>query len=314
MPSNTFEKYQHIVRYGTPGVQGIEVGQTFVFPKLDGTNASVWWGDSKQTQPGDPDYPPRPYVGLQAGSRRRHLTPNYDHFGFYQYVRGHEGLRELLYQRRGLRLCGEWLVKHTIKTYRDDAWRKFYVFDVMYGDKYLPYDEYKPILDDFGVDYIPCIREVIDGCEETYLNIAEQNDYLMQPGEIGEGIVIKNYQFVNRFGTSLWAKIVRSEFKERNMKTMGAPVQKGKKSYERKIAERYVTQALVDKELAKIMTQPNWPQSAALQPRLLSTVYYSVLSDDIPDIVKRFKNPTIDFKMLQHQIDLRVKDLAPQLF
>lgn len=37
------------------------------------------------------------------------------------------------------------------KTYIDSAWRDFYVFDVMdEQDRYLPYDEYKEILDKFG--------------------------------------------------------------------------------------------------------------------------------------------------------------------
>ena len=37
-----FTKYQHLERLGTTEVEGIEVGEVYVFPKLDGTNASVW--------------------------------------------------------------------------------------------------------------------------------------------------------------------------------------------------------------------------------------------------------------------------------
>ena len=40
-----FEKYQHVERFGTSEVEGIELGRTYVFPKLDGTNASVWLED-----------------------------------------------------------------------------------------------------------------------------------------------------------------------------------------------------------------------------------------------------------------------------
>ena len=28
------------------------------------------------------------------------------------------------------RLFGEWLIPHRLRTYRDDAWKRFYVFDV----------------------------------------------------------------------------------------------------------------------------------------------------------------------------------------
>ena len=37
-----FIKYQHIERWGMDEVEGIEIGTCHVFPKLDGTNASVY--------------------------------------------------------------------------------------------------------------------------------------------------------------------------------------------------------------------------------------------------------------------------------
>ena len=37
-----FHKYMHLERFGTDEVDGIEFGQTYVFPKLDGTNGQVW--------------------------------------------------------------------------------------------------------------------------------------------------------------------------------------------------------------------------------------------------------------------------------
>ena len=38
-----FQKYLHLERYGTDGVDGITIGQCHIFPKLDGTNASFWY-------------------------------------------------------------------------------------------------------------------------------------------------------------------------------------------------------------------------------------------------------------------------------
>jgi len=37
-----FKKYQHVERLGTSEVSNIMVGDVYVFPKIDGTNASVW--------------------------------------------------------------------------------------------------------------------------------------------------------------------------------------------------------------------------------------------------------------------------------
>ena len=39
-----FVKYQHIERFGTQETEGIENGTCYVFPKIDGTNASLWQG------------------------------------------------------------------------------------------------------------------------------------------------------------------------------------------------------------------------------------------------------------------------------
>ena len=36
-----FVKYMHLERYGMKN-DGIEQGTTYVFPKLDGTNAQLW--------------------------------------------------------------------------------------------------------------------------------------------------------------------------------------------------------------------------------------------------------------------------------
>lgn len=286
----TFEKYQHVERYGTDEVIGIEDGECFVFPKLDGTNASVWWDGE-----------------VKAGSRRRPLEIGDDNHGFCAAILQHDGIRRCLENNPTLRLYGEWLVPHTLKTYRQDAWRKFYVFDVMDDKGYLHYDLYRLIMESFYIDYVPCIARVVNGNEETFRKIAEKNDYLMQPGEIGEGIVIKRYGYTNRFGRVTWAKLVRSEFKEQHVKAMGPPVVQGVNTVERVIADTVVTKTLVDKERAKIDTTP-------VQPRLLSTVYHCILTEELADMVKKLKNPTIDFKVLNRLVIEKVKEHARDLF
>ena len=166
---------------------------------------------------------------------------------------------------------------------------------------------------------MPCIAVVHDGTVEQFHNIAERNDYLMKPGEIGEGIVIKNYAYANRYGRQTWAKIVRSEFKEANQKHMGAPVIQGATMVERAIAVKYTTKTLVDKERAKIENAIEDDVAAGkkrtpIQPRLLSTVHYCILKEELPDIVKRWKNPTIDFGLFQRCVYDQIKLHAPDLF
>lgn len=285
-----FHKYQHVERFGTDEVEDIQLGICYVFPKIDGTNGSIWFDG-----------------GIRSGSRNRELSLGNDNRGFHQHAISDPRYLRLFEKNPGLRLYGEWLVPHTLKTYREEAWNKFYVFDVMDDKGYVPYPLYKLVLDHFEIDYIPCIRVVTDGSEETFRHIAEANDFLMKPGEIGEGIVIKNYAFTNKYGKVAWAKIVRSEFKERPCKVMGPPEQQGASTVEREIVDRYVTATLVEKERGKIDTKP-------IQPRLLSTVYHCLLTEELADAVKKWKNPTIDFKLLQKRVNIKVKELCPDLF
>lgn len=291
-----FIKYHHVERFGRPEVAGIEDGVCHVFPKLDGTNASVWWEDE----------------GIRAGSRRRPLTPMDDNHGFCDWAYHNDKLIYFLEAYKHLRLYGEWLVPHTFKGYRDDAWRRFYVFDVVERNtnEFVAYDEYSQLLEQYDLDFIPRIAIVNHGQEKQFWDIAEQNDYLCKPGAgPGEGIVIKRHGFTNRYGRTVWAKMVRSEFKEQNLKTMGCPVVSGAERVEDKIIAAAVTPTLVQKELAKIQ----W-LDGPVQPRLLQSVYRCVVTEELWPAIKKLKNPTIDFKLLNRLCVGRVKELASDLF
>ena len=80
----TFKKYQHVERWGNTEVQDIEFGTCHVFPKIDGTNSSVWWDNSFGQFP------------LHCGSRNRTLLPGADNAGFLAFVSGNKAIRNFL--------------------------------------------------------------------------------------------------------------------------------------------------------------------------------------------------------------------------
>lgn len=287
-----FDKYMHIERFGTDEVEGIEIGECWVFPKIDGTNASVWMNDDGV---------------MCAGSRNRELTLDNDNAGFLKAMCQHEGVIDFLTSNPHLRLYGEWLVPHSLKTYREDAWRKFYVFDVRnsQGENF-PYLAYKDILEAYDIDYIPPIRVIKNGSYDDFIKCLEENTYLIQDGQgAGEGIVIKNYSYRNKYGRQTWAKIVRSEFKDKHIKAMGVPVS-DMKPVELQIVDKFVTQALVEKEYEKIkLDNTGWQSS--LIPQLLSRVYYELINEEMWHILKDYKNPKIDFKVLNGMCTAKVK-------
>lgn len=306
-----FKKYQHLERFGTTEVENIEIGELYIFPKLDGTNASVWLNQQGE---------------IQAGSRRRHLTLENDNAGFYAWVVKQDNVLKYLQKNPTHRLYGEWLVPHSLKTYRKDSWRNFFVFDVAVdkdeskilhkGDdtmEYLHYNEYKPLLEENGLNFIPPICVLQNSNSEQLMNQLEKNNFLIEDGKgIGEGIVAKNYSFTNKYGRNTFAKIVASEFKEKHIKAMGPPTIKGKNIIEEIIAEEFVTQALVEKVYSKIKNESGFTSKSI--PRLLNSVFYDVVKEDTWNFVKKHNNPTINFTTLKHFVFSKTKAKMPHLF
>lgn len=304
-----FRRYQHVEKYDTQSTRGIEIGTCYVFPKIDGTNSSTWINEGE----------------IQAGSRSRHLgdTKERDNAGFCKWARLQTSIMNLHTDHPDLRLYGEWLVPHSLKTYRDEAWKKFYVFDVVreYGNgtgeddfSYLPYDEYKLLMDYYGIDYIPPIAIIKNPTVDSVFRCLEKNGFLVKDGEgEGEGVVAKNYDFSNKYGRVVWGKIVTNEFKEKHAKEMGAPEVIANRLIEDNIGEEYVTAALVEKEYSKIINEVGEWEKRYI-PRLLNTVFYSLVTEELWNAIKQFKNPTIDFRVLQQVTIMKVKSFKPELF
>lgn len=294
-----FKKYIHLQRYGTPEVDGIHIGNCYVFPKIDGTNASVWIEDGV----------------VCAGSRNRKLSLDNDNFDFLAYISQDENIKKYLHDNPNHRLFGEYLVPHTLKTYREDCWKKFYIFDVMdtQTENFIAYDLYSDNLKQYNLNVIPPLRIVNNGNIDDFLDITTINHYLIKDGHgVGEGIVLKNYNFVNKHGRTCWAKIVTNEFKDSHYSNMGTP-KITKVSINEAIAEKYTTKQLCDKVYAKIVGQEGeW--TSKMIPRLLQTVFYDVVREDCWNFVKENKLPTINFKDLQSYVFHNVKKHLPHLF
>lgn len=299
-----FRKYQHIERFGTDEVDGIEFGKCYIFYKIDGTNASVWLDKEGK---------------VKAGSRNRELTLENDNAGFYNAIINDERIINYLNTHPSHRLFGEWLVPHTLKTYRQDAWRKFYIFDVCLdkedGLEYIPYDIYKPLLEEFNLDYIPPLAIITNPTYESLIKCLEKTgQFLIEDGKgIGEGIVIKNYDFYNKYKRQTWAKIVANEFKEKHHKKMGCPEIKTEKMIEEKIVDDFCTESFIEKEYTKIVIEQNGWQSKYI-PMLLGRVFSELIKEESWNIVKKYKNPKIDYKTLNALVIRKIKETKKEVF
>lgn len=286
----SFRKYMHIERLGNQAVHGILDGKVYVFPKIDGTNASIWLEDGE----------------LKAGSRNREINEVQDNAGFYKWVQENkEHFLPFFEKNPDYTLYGEWLVPRTLKTYHEDAWRHFYIFDVLCQDfdKCVPFDVYAEALEEVGLSYIlpmaildsPSVQEVVDLCED--------NKYLIAEG-VGEGVVAKRYDFINRYGEQKWAKVIAEEF----YKTKGERVRTitTNDGLEALIADEILTVAFVQKEKAKIDLE-GWDKSKI--GKLLGTIWHEFITEELWDILKKYKSPTINFKLLRGAVHTRAKKI-----
>ena len=299
---NKYFKYQHVEKLQSDEVDGILIGECYIFPKIDGTNAQIWHDGNS----------------FRFGSRNRELSFDNDNAGFMNDVLSNPEFKPLLNFVKllsGWRIFGEWLVPHSLKDYKKESWRRFYVFDVYdtQNERYVSYDVWQPLAQETGIDYIPPMKIIKNPSEENLLVELANNKFLLPDDYAGkgEGIVVKNYNYQNKFGRQTWAKIVTSDFKEKHAKEMGA-ARINNEFIEEQIIKDFLSVDICEKVLANIKNECGW--SSKLIPRLLNTVFYDFVRECIWDFVKKHKDPKINFKMLRRFCFARTKEILIELF
>ena len=94
---HNFKSYQHVDRINSANTQDLLEGICHVFPKLDGTNGSIWYNVDLNV--------------IECGSRNHTLTADNTNQGFWNYVNQTELGRFANFFRKYpyLRLYGEWM-------------------------------------------------------------------------------------------------------------------------------------------------------------------------------------------------------------
>ena len=214
-------------------------------------------------------------------------------------------------------LYGEWMIPHTIRSYSENVWKNFYVFDVFeyneQSSKYISYEEYKEELDKFGIIYIPTLAILNHPSIDDIAALAKENHYLIpDQNHIGEGIVCKQYGYKNKWGHTVWGKFVADDFfnKKQKLRSKNHNI---KYDFELRIASEYITEALILKEYAKICNEyPNSKQNERIG-RILNAVYDAFLTEDLLDVVRKNKSCTLNFRHMKKQSDNRVKEVLKDI-
>jgi hypothetical protein len=314
-----FVPYVHLEKFGNEEVIDINLGKCYIFPKIDGTNSSIWMDEDGN---------------IAFGSRTRRLTLENDNQGFMASMINDPRVLKFFTECPHLRLYGEWLVPHTLETYREDSWRKFYVFDVTVreenavefaaiqsdipvqecGERFVPYIDYQPLMEKYGFEYIRPQAVGFQPSLEQLVKELEKNTYLIKDGcGVGEGIVIKNYGFYNKWNRQVWAKIVRNEFKEQNRDAFGIQELMGEKLIEKEIVDKFLTTPMIEKVYAKIVNSLEGWNSKKI-PDLLNLVFYDLVKEEMWEVLKVLNNPTVNFKTLRALTVEKIKEVKKDLF
>jgi hypothetical protein len=279
-------KYTHIERLKNPEVNGILIGEIFCYPKLDGANASVELIDEK----------------IVCRSRKQILNAENTLKGFLNYCIENSSNFSQLYnffrEYPNIIIFGEWLIPHSIKNYKNDAWNKFYIFDFYdkLSESYLDFEEcreiFSPLLSNF--DFVPLIGNYsnLDSVEKL-ISLCEENNYLLESGKC-EGIVIKNYSFVNKYGRTPFAKLINEKLTTTKEKVSNL------NNLEVEIIDKFLSKEYLLKEINKV-DEPHKKIGY-----LISTISEEFIRDYILEIISKYKYPNINFKKLKQEIAQRL--------
>lgn len=302
---SVFHSYEKVERLEKEECDGLLNGGCYIFEKIDGANAQIYL-DTETRE-----------IAFASRNRVLGIGDNLisgDSFrGFAGWVKDNrEKLQRFFDIHPDFILKGEWLIKHSLQ-YSPTAYNQFYVFDIYDSKKqlYIGIESHRSWQDllAIGISIIP-----FDGWinKPTMDNLKR---FLELPSNYGapfrEGIVIKNYDFCNKWGRSPYGKLLHETFKE--VKTAPkAPT--GPDDIERAIQVQYVTAARVEKICQKIIDmhypgELRWRQFEMKHiPQVINMVWYDIITEDMNDILKRLKDPTINFKLLKRLVFERAKE------
>lgn len=273
----TQKHYSDVIRYGHKTTQGMfNVGDPIVIQeKLDGANASF-------RRVGDK---------ILAFSRKTQLNAENNLRGFYEWT-------QTLDAKSLIEDCpyfGEWSCRHKID-YGENL-NKFYMYDIYSPEKqkYLDFDIVKSEAGRLGLNLIPVLYEGPFVSFEHLQSFVGKSEVAPE-GVEGEGIVVKNHAYTNRYGDQLFVKLVTDSFRE--IQSQKAPKDPNFVSQEQAIVETVLTKARVEKLLHKLVDEGVLDEQFGIEDmglilkHLGTRVYEDIVKEEY-DTIKDFEEKDV---------------------
>lgn len=289
-----FKPYKKIQALHKEESEGILNGICYIQEKIDGANTSIWLEDGE----------------IHCGSRTRDLTKVQDGFnGFVEYVKNHAGINKLLQEVQNIRLNGEWLVRHTIG-YNELNYKNFYLFDIEIDDKVISIEDMYNIAKNFDIK----TAHLFEIKENPTLDDIKKYAGKSVLGAKGEGVVIKNLNFINKFGDMTFSKYVTQEFKEDNAVTFGGNNKSSETYNEMYYVNKFMTLSRVTKIFHKLESMEGRLDMKHI-PRIMGMCYHDLITEEAWVIAQEMgkSGKFFDFKSFKGLCDKKSKSIFIEL-
>lgn len=296
------KKYMSIVRYGKSGTADIfnEGDYITITEKIDGANASFCI---------DEDNP----LGISCYSRNQILTTGNRLRGFYNWVEETiVPIKDKL--NKNYRYIGEWLCSHKV-VYKEEAYNNFYLFSIWDDEtgKYLHDDIVKEEAKRLELKTAEYFYEGEYISFEHLMSFVGKSNLTLEPNT-GEGIVVKNVNYTDRFGKQMFVKLVSEKFAE---------VQKQKLPKNPKQTPAYIsviktvlTKARIEKLLHKLIDEQLIEEDYSIEDmgsilKLLGNRVYEDIYSEEYDIIKDIEESQIK-RTIGKNLPIIVKEILKE--
>ena len=236
------KKYQSITRYGKSNNEITARGNIVVWEKIDGANASFQ----------------RVGEEIKTFSRTIELTGEDGLGGFRKWVLNNIDVNKL---EEGFIYFGEWINRHKIDYGENE--KKFFFYDVYDTNRelYLDIDVIYSEAELLGLELAPIFYEGEFISEEHLQSFVGKS--MLAVNGVGEGIVVKNYGYVDKHGNQHFTKIVSKAFQE--ISGVKVKEMKGKPDIVNQFIENTVTPARIEKMLFKLVDEGKLGEDFAIE-------------------------------------------------
>lgn len=274
------KKFTDVIRYGKSTTNGViqEGDYISITEKIDGANAS-FCRDEEDTK------------GVSSYSRNGILDETNRLRGYYDFI-----LDCVVPIKNKLnynyRYIGEWCCSHKI-VYKPEAYKTFYLFSIWDDEKqmYLSDEIVKQEALKLGLVTPHYFYEGEFISFEHMMSFVGKSDITLEPNT-GEGVVVKNVKYFDRFGKQCFVKLVSEKFAE--VQKQRLPKNPNINSVIVETVKSCLTEARVSKLINKLVDENLLKEDYSIED--MGVILRCLGSSVYDDIIKEESDMFLEFK------------------